>query len=154
MHDAKAMLQNNVIHLVQLGIIGEDWKLENPEKIIWKPWREDVNQGSPLRPALWRGGGFPALSHPAKMMETAGKLRDKIRARFSIFSNIGKGKGCATKSDEFSEKSQRGGGSFPIQKFILQTFGTLNRAFWAGNWFIRVISGFKTYKVLKKVWKL
>ena len=58
--------------------------------------------GVPAPPCtVERGGGFPALSHPAKMMETAGKLRDKIRARFSIFSNIGKGKGCATKSDEF-----------------------------------------------------
>ena len=69
--------------------------------------------GVPAPPCtVERGGGFPALSHPAKMMETAGKLRDKIRARFSIFSNIGKGKGCATKSVEFSEKSQRGGGHF------------------------------------------
>ena len=39
------------------------------------------------------------------------------------------GKGGATKSDEFSEKVQGGGGSFSIQKFILQIFGTLNRAF-------------------------
>ena len=34
------------------------------------------------------------------------------------------------KSDEFSENFQRGGGgSFSIQKFILQILGTLNRAF-------------------------
>ena len=38
------------------------------------------------------------------------------------------GKGPATKSDEFLEKCQ-GGGSFSIQKFILQILGTLNRAF-------------------------
>ena len=37
------------------------------------------------------------------------------------------GKGRATKSDEFSEKFP--GGSFSIQKFILQILGTLNRAF-------------------------
>ena len=30
--------------------------------------------------------------------------------------------GCATKSDEFSEKFRRGGGAFSIQKFILQNF--------------------------------
>ena len=37
------------------------------------------------------------------------------------------GKDPATKSDEFLEKC-RGGGSFSIQKFILQILGTLNRA--------------------------
>ena len=36
-----------------------------------------------------------------------------------------------------------GGGSFSIQKFILQILGTLNRAFWAWNWFKRVISWFR-----------
>ena len=30
-----------------------------------------------------------------------------------------------------------------IQKFILQILGTLNRAFWAWNWYKRLISGFK-----------
>ena len=39
------------------------------------------------------------------------------------------GKGQATKSYEFSEKCQRGGGSFSIPKFILQILGTLNKAF-------------------------
>ena len=39
------------------------------------------------------------------------------------------GKDPATKSDKFLEKCQRGGGSFSIQKFILQILGTLNRAF-------------------------
>ena len=38
---------------------------------------------------------------------------------------------------------REGGGSFLIQKFILQIFGTLSRAFWARNWFKRVISGFR-----------
>ena len=47
------------------------------------------------------------------------------------------GKGGCTKSDEFLEKFQRKGGwgSFPIEKFILQILGTLNRAFWAWNWY-------------------
>ena len=40
-----------------------------------------------------------------------------------------------TKSDKFSEKFQRGGGGFSIQKFMLQILGTLNRAFWAWNWY-------------------
>ena len=54
------------------------------------------------------------------------------------------GKGPAIKSDNFLEKFQRrGGGSFPIQKFMLQILGTLNRAFWAWNWYKRVISGFR-----------
>ena len=40
------------------------------------------------------------------------------------------GKVGATKSDQFSEKFQRGGGSFSIQKSILQIFRTFgNRAF-------------------------
>ena len=39
------------------------------------------------------------------------------------------GKGPATKFDEFSEKCHRGGGSFSIQKFMLQILGTFNRAF-------------------------
>ena len=43
------------------------------------------------------------------------------------FPNLGKDP--ATKSDEFLEKCQRGGGSFSIQKSILQILGTLNRAF-------------------------
>ena len=40
------------------------------------------------------------------------------------------GTGRATKSDEFSEKFQRGEGvSLSIQKFIIQILGTSNRAF-------------------------
>ena len=39
------------------------------------------------------------------------------------------GKDGGTKLDEFSEKFQRGGGSYSIQKFMLQVLGTLNRAF-------------------------
>ena len=31
------------------------------------------------------------------------------------------------KSDEFSDKVQRGGGSFPIQKIMLQIFGVILR---------------------------
>ena len=31
-------------------------------------------------------------------------------------------------------KNAKGGGSFSIQKFMLQILGTLNRAFWAWNW--------------------
>ena len=34
-------------------------------------------------------------------------------------------------------------GKVPIQKFILQIWGTLNRHFWAWDWFKRVISGFR-----------
>ena len=45
------------------------------------------------------------------------------------------GKGPTNKSDEFWEKSKRGGeASFSIQKFMLQILGTLNRFFWAWNW--------------------
>ena len=47
------------------------------------------------------------------------------------------GAGRAAKTDEFSEKFQRGagrGGSFSIQKYLLQILGTLNRALWAWNW--------------------
>ena len=41
-------------------------------------------------------------------------------------------------------KSAKGGvGSFSIQKFILQILGTLNRFFWAWNWYKRVISGLR-----------
>ena len=36
------------------------------------------------------------------------------------------GTGGGTKLDEFSEKFQGGGGSFLIQKFMLQILGTLN----------------------------
>ena len=36
-----------------------------------------------------------------------------------------------------------GGGGFSIQKIMLQILGTLNRAFWAWNWYKRVISGFR-----------
>ena len=36
-----------------------------------------------------------------------------------------------------------GGGSFSIQKFMLQILGTINKAFWAWNWYKRVISGLR-----------
>ena len=36
------------------------------------------------------------------------------------------GKGGASKTDEFLEKFQTGGGSFPIQKFMLQIFAIIN----------------------------
>ena len=43
----------------------------------WTP-RPAGKGGSPPRPALWGGGGFPALPRPVKMIKTAGKLRGKI----------------------------------------------------------------------------
>ena len=46
--------------------------------------------GSPPRPALWGGGGFPAPPRPVKMIKTAGKLRGKINTRISTFSKRGK----------------------------------------------------------------
>ena len=45
--------------------------------------------GSPPRPALWGGGGFPAPTHPVKLIKTARKLRGKIKARISTSSNRG-----------------------------------------------------------------
>ena len=47
-------------------------------------------------------------------------IPDDQDRRFAMFSNCFLGKGPATKSDEFLEKFQKGGGSFSIQKFILQ----------------------------------
>ena len=46
-----------------------------------------------------------------------------------------------------------GGGSFSIRKFILQILGILNRAFWAWNWFKRVISGFRVSFVQQLYWE-
>ena len=44
----------------------------------------------------------------------------------------------------FFGKVPRGGvGAFSIQEFMLQILGTLNRAFWAWNWYQKVISGFR-----------
>ena len=40
-------------------------------------------------------------------------------------------------------KKPKVGGSFSIQKFILHILGAFNSAFWAWNWFKRVISGFR-----------
>ena len=42
----------------------------------------------------------------------------------------------------FRKSSKGGGGSFSIQKFMLQILGTINKAFWAWNWYKRVVSGF------------
>ena len=53
------------------------------------------------------------------------------------------GKDPATKSNEFLEKCQKGGGAFSIQKFILQILGTLNRAVWLWNWYKIIISGLR-----------
>ena len=55
-----------------------------------------------------------------------------ISQEISLPNKLQLGKDGGTKSDEFSEKFQRGGkgvGSFPIQKFMLQILGTLNSAF-------------------------
>ena len=52
-----------------------------------------------------------------------------LESRCITLNVICLGKGGATKSDEFSEKFERGGGSFSIQKSILQILGTLNRVF-------------------------
>ena len=51
----------------------------------------------------------------------------------------------STKSDEFW--SAKGGGSFSIQKFILQILGALNRAFWSWNWY-KICSNFKVQGML------
>ena len=40
--------------------------------------------------------------------------------------HLSKGRVAIKKPDEFSEKFQKGGGSFPIQKFILQIFAIIN----------------------------
>ena len=45
-----------------------------------------------------------------------------------------------------------GGGSFSIQKFILQILRTLNRAFWSWNWHKIVISGFRVYFFLQQLY--
>ena len=45
--------------------------------------------GFPAPPRAVGRGGFPALPHPVKMIKTAGKLRGKIKARISTFSNRG-----------------------------------------------------------------
>ena len=51
--------------------------------------------------------------------------------------------GSTSKTGEFSERFQRGGGrAFSIHKFILQILGTLN-SFWARHWNKRIISGFR-----------
>ena len=43
--------------------------------------------GFPAPPRTVGRGGFPAPTHPVKMIKTAGKLRGKIKARISTFSN-------------------------------------------------------------------
>ena len=69
-------------------------------------------------------------SHPADDLQSLKQVRlHGLDKSFVCINIILLGKGGATKSDEFSEKFQRVGGSFSIQKFILQTLGTLNRAF-------------------------
>ena len=55
-------------------------------------------------------------------------MEDRL-LRIEKFWKADLGKDPATKSDEFLEKFQRGGGSFSIQKSIMQILGTLNRAF-------------------------
>ena len=50
-------------------------------------------------------------------------MHPNLRQCTEILSALGKG--GPTKTDEFSEKFRRGG-SFPIQKFILQIFAIIN----------------------------
>ena len=60
-------------------------------------------------------------SHPADDLQSLKQVRlHGLDKSFVCINIILLGKGGATKSDEFSEKFQRGGGSFSIQKFILQ----------------------------------
>ena len=69
-------------------------------------------------------------SHPADDLQSLKQVRlHGLDKSFVCINIILLGKGGATKSDEFSEKCQRGVGSFSIQKFMLQILGTLNRAF-------------------------
>ena len=53
----------------------------------WTP-RPARRGGFPAPPRTAGKGGFPAPPRPVKMIKTAGKLRGKIKARISIFSNI------------------------------------------------------------------
>ena len=60
-----------------------------------------------------------------------------------LTTKICKREGSGSQIGWIFRKSAKGGGSFLIQKFILQILATLNRAFWSWNWYKIVISGFK-----------
>ena len=65
---------------------------------------------------------FRWLSH--SYLTDAGLDRMHISQEINLPNKSQLGKDSGTKSDEFSEKFQRGGGSFSIQKFMLQILGT------------------------------
>ena len=52
----------------------------------------------------------------------------------------------------FEKVPKRGRWSFSIQKSMLQILGTLNRAFWAWNWYKRVTSGFRVCFFLQQLY--
>ena len=52
----------------------------------------------------------------------------------------------------FEKVPKRGRWSFSIQKIMLQILGTLNRTFWAWNWYKRVTSGFRVCFFLQQLY--
>ena len=53
-----------------------------------------------------------------------------------------KGRAASPKRMNFWKSSKRGGGVISNPKIYVADFGHLNRAFWAWNWYKRVISGY------------
>ena len=54
------------------------------------------------------------------------KDADVLSENINFSAQLSLGKGGVSKTDEFLEKFQKGGGSFPIQKFMLQIFAIIN----------------------------
>ena len=65
-------------------VVGDDCDVYNRDG---RPARGEGGFPAPSR-AVGRGG-VPAPPRPVKMIKTAGKLRGKIKARISTFSNRG-----------------------------------------------------------------
>ena len=72
----------------------------------------------------------------------------QYNADFEFYTNDDnhdKGKVALPNRKNFWKSLKRGGGSFSIQKFILQILGTLKRAFWSWNWYKIVILGLRVF---------
>ena len=57
--------------------------------ILWTIWGRGPKPGMDAPPRTVGRGRFPAPPRPVKMIKTTGKLRGKIKARISTFSNRG-----------------------------------------------------------------
>ena len=114
----------------------------HPNTAIWLSWQQRVWRPESLVLASWEPlTNWPRhhWRHPPHIgANHHNNLGSKYFSYIFILSCLPcimtKGRIPLPNQMNFWKSAKEGGGSFPIQKMILQILGTLNRAFWAWNW--------------------